>query len=371
MATRVDFGKTPPWHRKVVSTWQQYQEVIEPYLDGDHLFRGVESEKYELVTSVGRGEPFAYSPEVEAELFDQFRREALPLLPSRPQDEWEWLALAQHFGTPTRLLDWSESPYVALFFAVLRQDDVHGSLYVIPRPDHVPLDTKATPFDLDKVSFFYPGYVTSRLVSQRGLFTVHPDPEQPYTHPDMLQIVIDSSCKRDFRCKLDTVGVHQAAIFADLDGLSRRLIALRGYRAKPVDPAALALAQLKASIPSIPPAKVNPHDPQKGQWGGLTTRNGWRLTGEVAMISEGWYGITLTVEAAPGERKALVGTVTFHLHNSFRKPVRKRQASEGRAVLELEAYGAFTVGVHIAADDTLLELDLAELEDAPKRFRER
>ena len=118
-----------PWKRVRVTRWADFQTEIEKFLDGDHLFRGVTSVRFPLIPSVGRRrEGYGYSPGLEMGLFDQFKREALPLLPNRPHNDWEWLALAQHHGVPTRLLDWSESPSVSLFFAVWGNDDDDAGL---------------------------------------------------------------------------------------------------------------------------------------------------------------------------------------------------------------------------------------------------
>lgn len=81
-------------------------------------FRGVPNRAYDLVPSYHR---FAqvYPRTTEDDLRDEFVRRAYPLLDrSRPADHWEWYFLMQHYSLPTRLLDWSVSSLVGLFFAV-------------------------------------------------------------------------------------------------------------------------------------------------------------------------------------------------------------------------------------------------------------
>ncbi|WP_411892057.1 FRG domain-containing protein, partial [Yoonia sp. SDW83-1] len=63
--------------------------------------------------------------ENELPLIRRFKQNALPLIASRPADEWEWLFLMQHHGLPTRLLDWSESVLVSLYFAVNDEGSDH------------------------------------------------------------------------------------------------------------------------------------------------------------------------------------------------------------------------------------------------------
>jgi len=79
------------------------------------VFRGHSNEDWRLQPSVGRGE--SYSPDWERLLLDQFRRLAEPHVTSAGLTEWDWLALAQHHGLPTRLLDWTTNSLVACFFA--------------------------------------------------------------------------------------------------------------------------------------------------------------------------------------------------------------------------------------------------------------
>jgi len=83
----------------------------------DFFFRGVSRAERELVPRVGR-HPEKCTPELvadaEIELIKKFKRRSRPFLPEAVT-EWELLAIMQHHGVPTRLLDWTRNPLVAFF----------------------------------------------------------------------------------------------------------------------------------------------------------------------------------------------------------------------------------------------------------------
>lgn len=362
-------ASSPIWDRPPVRTWIEFQSVLEPYLDGGHLFRGVTNVDFALIPTVGR-QAFRYSPSTEREIFQQFQREALPYMKVRPSSDWEWLALAQHHGIPTRLLDWSESPFVSLFFAVSGGDSRDAALYIVEKPLQADVNRFSSPLDIDPntVLFYYPGYVTPRLVSQRGVFTVHSDPTKPFTKNIKKQIVIDNRAKSDIRKKLDATGVNDAMISADLDGLARRIVSSTGYRLPNLSLRTAMITEAEASkVRRASRVKINPEDPQKGQWGGSPIAGGWEVSAKVTELKTNWFQIKLMLAATELGKKA-DGIATFHLHDSFAEPVESSQVVRGKAELTLWAYGAFTVGVE-TPDKVRLEIDLAELPDAPAQFR--
>jgi hypothetical protein len=113
-------------------------------------------------------------------------------------------------------------------------------------------------------------------------------------------------------------------------------------------------------------------DPNKNYFGGQQEREGRRLTANVTEIGDnGLYRVNLSVVGTTEEARMKDGeAVVFALHPTFRRPVRVVHASNGRASLELIAYGAFTVGVVCSTGDVLLEYDLSTLPGAPKGFVE-
>ena len=92
-------------------------KVLDDQLDSNSLvwFRGQSDSAWNLIPGLGRRDA---KPVAESTLIKRFKQNAVPHLQSKPSTEWEWLFLMQHHRLRTRLLDWTESPLVGLFFAV-------------------------------------------------------------------------------------------------------------------------------------------------------------------------------------------------------------------------------------------------------------
>ena len=223
----------------------------------NYAFRGVSNASYDLITSLMRlGQD---APEMEPHLLRNFRKYAQRS--AVPYDSvWNWLTLAQHHGLPTRLLDWTFSPFVAMHFATtdLNSYDQDASIWCIdfvqtkhllpPGLKEILEDEGSNVFTVemlnrvagsledfdnlahdDFVIFFEPPSIDERIINQYALFSLMSSPSANLgcwlqDHPNLFRrIIIPAELKWEIRDKLDQANITERVLFPGLDGLSEWL----------------------------------------------------------------------------------------------------------------------------------------------------
>jgi hypothetical protein len=244
-----------------------------------YAFRGLSSQDHTLASSLVRlATPAADVKRLELALLRNFRKYAHGEA-TGADSIWDWLALGQHRGLPTRLLDWTYSPLVALHFATenteqFGEDGVVWCVNFVEANKRLPSRLKRllqqegsdtftvemlgafkTLREFDALSrdpfvvFVEPPAVDRRILNQLALFSLMSDPAA--TLDDWLrsrsnlcrQVAIPAALKWEIRDKLDQANVNERVLFPGLDGLTRWLT--RYYL-----PAA-SRARLAAPQPSI------------------------------------------------------------------------------------------------------------------------
>ncbi|MFT5173172.1 MAG: hypothetical protein ACI8W7_001343 [Gammaproteobacteria bacterium] len=191
--------------------------------DAGWIYRGHADPHWELVPRAGRP-PFAGRAE---EVFFRFwKAEALQDETIQINDDWNWLAMAQHHGFATRLLDWTSKPLAAAWFAVADPGDGDSAIICF-KTGNVLRDTKAqTPFERQGVTQFTPTKVSSRVSRQIGVFTHHNPAtlslQKGMTPLDRMdKIIIDRSYRSELMFELNQYGVNAQTLFPHMVGLSR------------------------------------------------------------------------------------------------------------------------------------------------------
>ncbi|USD20442.1 FRG domain-containing protein [Microbulbifer variabilis] len=208
-----------------INNFQELHEALERYRkDNRWMFRGHGNADWKLLPKAGRA-PFDKTD--DERMFRAWQRRSVEFLSPRPGNEWEWLAIAQHHGLATRLLDWTYQPLVAAFFATTSQDNCDAHIYCF-KADQIYEKTDGSPFEADTLAKYKPHTVASRIVRQGGLFTLHPDPATPLdkskSKKDTLElIVIDQEYRKLLPFELSHYGINHSSIFPDLDGLSNHI----------------------------------------------------------------------------------------------------------------------------------------------------
>jgi hypothetical protein len=217
-------------------------------------YRGLSDAGYELTTSLMRLGP-GYE-HMEKHLLRNFRKYAHRDAVTN-DSSWNWLTMAQHHGLPTRLMDWTFSPYVAMHFATANLDQFHldgviwaidyvkvhqtlppvlrrelaaekADLFTVEMLDRVVPTTDALDNVCDEtvLLFLEPPSVDDRVVNQYALLSVMSDATESVawwlaTRPGFYaRYIIPAALKWEIRDKLDQANITERVLFPGLDGLS-------------------------------------------------------------------------------------------------------------------------------------------------------
>jgi hypothetical protein len=241
-----------------VQSWSEFNRYISNR-DG-WAFRGQSDARWPLLSSLPRR---LQQNKVDREHWRQreerairiFRRKAHVYLPDKSvlEDDLRCLAMMQHHGAPTRLLDFTKSPFVAAFFA-LEQAAGDAAVYALNTPyiwaagpDHDPALTRdvidpRVPGNFERhfavnklpvVWFGEPREMDRRLVAQSGLLVVPGVLDKTldvllagYAHEQVLveRVLLGADIRAEVMHELYRMNITHATLFPDLEGLARSIV---------------------------------------------------------------------------------------------------------------------------------------------------
>lgn len=212
---------------------------------GQRIYRG-QSNDWPLLPKLFRPEVLLANTgdgsvgNLEMRLMEQFRARSLYLLPSAPNTEYDVMSLAQHYGLPTRLLDWSSNPLMALFFAVEGSAPSRPVVWIYDGTETqltLGRACKRAQGQLDPapIVIVQPAPHSHRVVAQAGWHTVHSltlgmrqtgtmRPMYEIEQPTRLAAIpIEPQKARSIKQELWHMGIHAATVYGDLTSVCREI----------------------------------------------------------------------------------------------------------------------------------------------------
>jgi FRG domain-containing protein len=261
-------------------TWEDFHTWMRTLDEGSWCFRGQREAAWSLTTSLDRavrrekttttGDSLYHldRAEVEADLLFRFQQQApqyLTHLPAQP-DRASWLAMMQHYGVPTRLLDWTGSPYAGMYFALEEEplkEEKRSALWAIDmdwlkakgdellfsrenpalpsepalRAREINRLLEATRMEQGVILSINPILGNDRLASQQGILLCKLFPRAPFyqvlmrmmikpsltERPVIRKLEVSAATRIEFLKRLRTMNIHRSSLFPGLDGFGRFL----------------------------------------------------------------------------------------------------------------------------------------------------
>jgi hypothetical protein len=217
--------------------WIQIDVILSNPDDGNlTLYRGQEDSTWHLIPKIARPNVDETFVAKEERLLHEFKRQGRSwLAPDILSNPWDLLALAQHHGLKTRLLDWSSNPLVALWFAFYREADVKSrSVWLLGISEDELADIhNGLPNEQSKTKAFKPNHITRRITAQAGWFTTHRyvDTKGKFVALDnnasyrgkLVRLDFSNDLRSQILLSLDKLGVNASSLFPDLEGLTNYL----------------------------------------------------------------------------------------------------------------------------------------------------
>ena len=212
-------------------------------------YRGHSELDWKLQPTLLREYPEVEISRSEKRFLRKFQQQSVPFIPAVQREEWEWMFLMQHFGVPTRFLDWSESPLVALYFAVydrngkIKQSD--GAFWCLD-PDKMNakfkteavlsfgVDTQLESYLSTKIDIppTYPPLAIlaqrqfARLQAQQGVFVIFHKETEPLEErlretDFLVKYSVPKDAKENISKELNALGITRLSLFPELEQVGK------------------------------------------------------------------------------------------------------------------------------------------------------
>lgn len=242
---------------KDLSHYMEILQKLQSRVKHSLWFRGNTRQSFKLVPTLYRHPTESSTSKLlmlERELMTRFRQRSIPYISRDLSDDWEALFFMQHYGVPTRLLDWTENSLIALHFALmyanssaranavvwvldpvswnraaLRHLSYSGGVFTTMDGDLKGYAVRADPSSLFPVAM-YGAHNSARIVAQQGVFTIFGSEQTPIEklatgdksyRGTLSQIVIKPNKVRAIRKSLLAQGITETVVFPDLEGLAK------------------------------------------------------------------------------------------------------------------------------------------------------